>query len=55
MNITILEVTNLLPFTRYQFTVMGCTNVGCTESPPEFVTTLEAGKYLFNICDQGKI
>ena len=42
-NTTILEVTDLLPFTTYQFTVMACTNVGCTESPSEFATTLEAG------------
>lgn len=45
-NTTILEVTNLLPFTTYQFTVMACTSIGCIESPPEFATTLEAGKYL---------
>ena len=42
-NITNLEVTNLLPFTIYQYTVTACTIVGCTESPPETVTTLEAG------------
>ena len=45
-NTTILEITNLLPFTTYQFTVMACTSVGCTESTAEFITTLEAGKYL---------
>ena len=47
-NTTILEIRNLLPFTTYQFTVMACTSVGCTESPPEFITTTEAGKYLQN-------
>ena len=43
-NTTILQVTDLLPFTTYQFTVMACTSVGCTESSPEFATTMEAGK-----------
>ena len=46
-NTTILEITDLLPFTTYHFTVMACTSVGCTESQPEFVTTLEAGNYLY--------
>jgi len=42
-NITTIEVTNLSPFTAYQYTVTACTIIGCTESPPETVTTLEAG------------
>lgn len=45
-NTTVLEITDLLPFTTYHYTVMACTSVGCTESQPEFVTTLEAGNYL---------
>lgn len=45
-NTTTIVVRNLLPFTSYQFTVMACTSAGCTESLPEVVTTMEAGKYL---------
>ena len=44
-NTTILEVINLFPFTTYQFTVVACTSIGCTESPSEFIKTMEAGKY----------
>jgi len=42
-NITTTEVTNLSPFTEYQYTVTACTIIGCTQSPPVTVTTLEAG------------
>ena len=48
---TVLDynVTELLPFTSYNFTVMVCTSEGCVESPALVATTLEDGE---SISDQ---
>ena len=39
------NVTELLPFTNYQFSVLACTSAGCVESPPVHIRTLEDGGY----------
>lgn len=38
------NVTELLPFTAYNFSVMACTSAGCVESSDLMVTTREDGK-----------
>lgn len=38
------NVTGLLPFTNYQFSVLACTAGGCVQSPPVGIMTLEDGK-----------
>lgn len=41
---TTYNVTGLLPFTNYQFSVLACTAAGCVENPPVDFMTLEDGK-----------
>ena len=46
------NVTGLLPFTSYNFTVMVCTAVGCADSQVLAASTLEDGKDLVTSCAQ---
>ena len=39
------NVTGLLPFSSYNFSIMTCTAEGCVESPSLMASTLEDGKY----------
>ena len=41
---TQLNVTSLLPFSPYTFSVVVCTSVGCVESPSVSTMTLEDGE-----------
>ena len=38
------NVTGLLPYTDYQFSIQACTSAGCVEGPSVDVTTLEDGE-----------
>ena len=38
------NVTGLLPFSSYNFSVLACTEVDCVESPPLVSTTMEDGE-----------
>ena len=40
------NVTGLLPFTEYGFSVLACTAAGCTESPSVDTVTLEDGTFM---------
>ena len=42
------NVTGLLPFTSYNFTVLACTVVDCVQSPSLVATTLEDGKWAWH-------
>ena len=39
------NVTGLLPYTDYQFSIQACTSAGCVEGAPVGAMTLEAGAY----------
>ena len=39
------NVTGLVPFTEYQFSVLACTSAGCVESPLVTTMTLEDGEH----------
>lgn len=43
---TQLNVTSLLPFSTYTFSVVVCTSAGCVESPSVSATTLEDGELM---------
>ena len=43
------NVTSLLPFTSYNFSVMACTSVGCVESPSLIEMTLEDSEWSFYV------
>lgn len=43
------NVSGLLPFSEYSFSVLACNSAGCTESPSVTTTTLEDGECSFII------
>ena len=43
------NVTELLPYTNYQFSILACTSAGCVEGPSVDVTTNEDSEYFINV------
>lgn len=43
------NVTRLLPFTSYNFSVLACTEVACVQSPSLIAMTQEDGKTLTHL------
>ena len=45
-SVTQLNISSLLPFTAYTFSVVVCNSVGCVESPSVSTMTLEDSKWM---------